>query len=224
MMKKIFTFFALLLGIVISANAQGPNRTFGKFKKIKKDTELTCTENCATIILAYEKGTYINSVKAAIGIDEKFAIAADKGTYIEFKINPGNHIVSLAQGVNDGGNIFKMKECSSDYENFTAIESMFTDVENYKIHFSKDISDLKFNLNDVPYTNKMFAHQINYLTYKKEFKAGETYYFKSIRIANGVSLACGPIVSETSKEDFDRIKSSKKIKGSGEYILYKASK
>lgn len=201
-------------------NAQGPNRTFGKFRKQKGKTELTCSDNCATIILIYEKGTYINTVKAAIGIDDTYALASDKGYYVEFKIPAGIHKISLPQGVNNGSEIYKVQECKCEDSLFIGLCSMYSDWDNYQIMLGKDISHLQYNLTNVPYTNKMFAYQINYLTYTREFKSGETYYFKTIKLSKGLSLSCGPLISETTQENFKIIVQGKNIKGKEEGIIY----
>lgn len=219
-MKKnlgILLIFALIANIV---NAQGPNRTFGKFKKQKGETELACSDNCATIIIVYEKGTYINSVKAAIGINDKFALASEKGYYVEFKIPAGIHKVSLPQGVNDGGTIHKVKQSECEDSEFICLVSMYSDWENYQIKLDNNITNLEFNLTDVPYTNKMFAHQINYLTYERNFESGKTYYYKTIKLAKGLALSCGPLVTETTKDDFETIIEGKNIKGKEDGIIF----
>jgi hypothetical protein len=219
-MKKSYSIVA---GVILSLsiiNAQGPNRTFGLFKKAKNSTELSCSENCATLVLIYEKGTFINSVKAAVGIDDTYAVAADKGCYIEMKIPAGEHKISLPQGVNDGDNIQKVIECEPTDTSFVALCSMFSDWENYSIQLRNDIFDLKYNLTGVPYTNKIFAYQVNYLTYTRNFKPGQTYYYKTIKLAKGLSLSCGPLVTETSRSDFESIIQGKTIKEKGEPIVY----
>ena len=219
MRKKLGTLIAFIL-LASIVHAQGPNRTFGKFKKQKGETELSCTDNCATIILVYEKGTYINRVKAAIGIDDKYAIASDKGYYVELKIPTGIHKISLPQGVNEGGTIHKVEKGECDNSEFICLTSRYSNWENYQIKLNKDISNLMYNLTDVPYTNKMFAYQINYLTYERNFEAGKTYYFKTIKLAKGLSLSCGPLVTETTKDDFEAVIKGKNIKSKGDGIIY----
>lgn len=221
--KKIV---ASLLTVAISTAlfAQGPNRTFGKFRKLneKNKTEYICAENCATIILIYEKGTYINSVKAAIAIDDRYSIASEKGYYIEYKIPTGIHKISLPQGVNQGKTIHKMQECDSPSSSFIRLSSMFSNKENYIIQLGADITDLKYNRTNVPYTNKIFAPQINYLTYGRNFETGKTYYYKSLKLPKKIgSLSCGPIITETTQEDFEAIIKSKNIKGKGELFIHK---
>lgn len=219
-MKRNLGILIVLILLSSLTNAQGPNRTFGKFKKQKGDTELNCSDNCATIILIYEKGTYINSVKAAIGINDKYALASDKGYYAEFKIPAGTHKISLPQGVNGEGNIYKVREIECGDTEFICLESMYSDWENYRIKLNKNITNLEYNLTEVPYTNKMFAYQINYLTYKQNFESGKIYYFKTIKLAKGLSLSCGPLVTETTKDDFETIIKGKNIKSKGEGIIY----
>ena len=219
-MKKITAISISLLILTLSATAQGPNRTFGKFKKLKDPSEITATTDYAIIMLAYEKGTFINSVKAAIGIDDKFAIASDKGYYIEVRIPSGSHKIILPQGINDGSTIFKVKECECENEDYLGLCSMYSDWENYQIKIGKDITNLEYNLTNVPYTNKIFAHQINYLTYKRDFESGKTYYFKTIKLAKGLSLSCGPLVTETTKDDFETVVEGKNIKEQGNIYFY----
>ena len=220
-MKRISVFLVLLILLTLSSVAQGPNRTFGKFKKLKDASEISASADYATIMLAYEKGTYINSVKAAIGIDDKYAVASDKGCYIEVKIPAGKHKISLAQGINDGETIHKVKECECENEGFIALCSMFSDWENYQIILGNDVTNLEYNLTNVPYTNKIFAYQVNYLTYERDFEAGKTYYYKTIKLAKGLSLSCGPLVTETTKDDFETVINGKNIKEKGKAYFYK---
>ena len=67
----------------------------------------------------------------------------------------------------------------------------------------------------------MFAYQINYLTYKREFIQGQSYYFKALKLPKGMSLSCGPLITETSKDDFEVIIKGKNIKEKGEAYLFK---
>lgn len=210
----------LFATIYCFAMGQGPNRTFGKFKKQKGELELVCSEDCATVVLIYEKGTYINNVKAAIGFDHKYAVASDKANYIVFSIKPGIHTVSLPHGVNGAKDSYTVEPCQSEFQGFQGLCSMFSDIENYTISLGEDVTELEYNLSDVPYTNKMFAAQINYLTYQRDFKAGQTYYYKTFKIGNGLSLACGPLITETTKEDFEKLIAGKTIKGEGEAFFY----
>ena len=200
--------------------SQGPNRTFGAFKKTKEIPELNCTDNCATIVLVYEKGTFINNVKAAIGIDDKYAIASEKSYYAEYKIPAGIHKIMLPQGVNQAGTIHVVIKCESTDSNFIALCSKYSNMDNYQINIGKDITELEFNKMNDPYTTKMFASQINYLTYKRMFKAGQTYYYKALKLPNGVSLSCGPLITETSEADFNNIINGSKIKDKGEICLF----
>jgi len=148
----------LLTVITAVSFAQGPNRTFGKFRKVKDKTEFICSDNCATIILIYEKGTYINTVKAAIGIDDKYLIASEKKYYVEYKISAGMHKVSLPQGVNQGETIHKMEKCETEKTGFITLCSMFSNKDNYTILLGSDVINLEYNLTNVPYTNKIFAY------------------------------------------------------------------
>jgi hypothetical protein len=84
-----------------------------------------------------------------------------------------------------------------------------------------DSFDLEYKLSNVPYTNKIFAHQINYLTYKRNFKPNKTYYYKALRLPKGASLSCGPIITETTQKDFENILKGKNVKDKGELFLYK---
>jgi hypothetical protein len=221
-MKQNFGIIVILFMFTSLTNAQGPNRTFGKFKKQKGETELTCSENCATIILVYEKGTYINGlIKAAIGIDDKYALASDIKHYVEINIPAGIHKISLPQGINQGEVIHKVRECELSDTAFLGLCSMFSNKENYTIRIGSDITDLEYNLSKDPYTTEMFAYEINYLTYKRNFKAGKTYYYKSMKLTNDInSLSCGPLISETTYEDFEAIIQGKGIKGKEEGIIY----
>jgi hypothetical protein len=219
MKKNLGTLITLIL-LTSIIHAQGPNRTFGKFKKQKGETELSCTTNCATIILVYEKGTYINTVKAALGIDDTYAIASDKAYYVELKIPAGKHKISLPQGINDGATIHKVEKGDCENSEFICLNSMYSDWENYQIMLGKDIFNLEYNLTNVSYTNKIFARQINCLTYERNFEAGKTYYFKTIKLAKGLSLSCGPLITETTKDDFEAIINGKNIKKKGEAIIY----
>lgn len=226
-MEKIKKYLSviLLLTIIVSASfAQGPNRTFGKFRKVKDKTEFICSDNCATIILIYEKGTYINTVKAAIGIDDKYSIASEKKYYVEYKISAGMHKISLPQGINQGETIHKMEKCETEKAGFIALCSMFSNRDNYTILLGSDITNLKYNLTNVPYTNKIFAYQINYLTYNRNFEVGKTYYYKSLKLPKNIgSLSCGPIITETTQEDFETIIKGKNIKGEGELFIHKSN-
>jgi hypothetical protein len=220
-MKRLTLFLAWTITISSITLSQGPNRTFGNFKKEKGNSEIICVDNCATIVLIYEKGTFINSVKAAIGIDDEYSLAVDKSYYAELKIAPGVHKIILPQGVNQGGTIHTVKECDAGEPGFTGLCSMYSNAENYTLKIGTDVTDLKYNLTDDPYTTRLFAGQINYLTYNRDFKAGETCYFKSLKLPGGLSLSCGPIVTETTQKDFEEIIKGKKIKGKGEAIIYK---
>ena len=220
-MKRIYIITILFIIVTLPSIAQGPNRTFGKFKKQKDASEISATDKYATIMLAYEKGTYINSVKAAIGIDDNYALASDKGYYVELKIPAGKHKISLAQGINDGPNMYKVKECECETEGYIALCSMYSDWENYQIMLGDDVTNLEYNLTNVPYTNQIFANQINYLTCERNFEEGKTYYFKTIKLAKGLSLSCGPLVTETTKDDFEEVINGKNIKEKGNLYFYK---
>jgi hypothetical protein len=221
-MSKKLTIALLSMACMLSTFAQGPNRTFGKFRKLKDAEELTATSNYATIMFAFEKGTYVNPIiKAAIGIDDKYAIALKTGDYIEVKLPAGKHKISLAQGVNDGSTMHKVAECECEIEGYRGLCSMFSNWGNYRIMLGKDITNLEYNLTKVPYTNKIFAYQINYLTYERNFEEGKTYYFKTIKLAKGLALSCGPLVTETTKDDFETIIKGKKIKGKSKAYFYK---
>lgn len=221
-MKRNIEIIAILLMLTNLANAQGPNRTFGKFKKQNGGTELTCSGNCATIILIYEKGTYINGlIKAAIGIDDKYALASDIKYYVEINIPAGVHKISLPQGINQGEVTHEVQECELSDTAFIGLCSMFSNKGNYTIRIGSDITDLEYNLSNVPYTTEMFAYEINYLTYKRNFEAGKTYYYKSLKLPNDInSLSCGPLISETTQEDFETIIQGKNIKGKEKGIIY----
>lgn len=219
-MKKIFLIAVISVLATQILIAQGPNRAFGKFKKLKDHSEINCSDNCATLLIAYPKGTYINNVKAALCIDEKYAIATEKGSFIEVKIPAGKHKITLAQGVSDGVR-HEMEECESQYENFVAFCSNYANVEKYKIHIASDNSELNINLYNLTFTNKMFVPQMDYLSYSRDFKAGANYYFTTFVIGKGVSLSCGPILQETTQEEFELITGGKKIKGESEALYYK---
>ena len=216
---KLVILSSLCIILSLPTFAQGPNRTFGKFKKLKDPSEITADAGYATIMLAYEKGTYINTVKAAIGLDDKFAIATDKGCYIEIHIPAGEHKVMLAQGTDQGGTIHNLEKCDCENDDFICLCSMFSNMGNYQIALKNDITDLLYNLSAPPYTNAIFSY-VKYLTYSRNFKEGETYYYKTLRLDNGASLQCGPIVSETTKADFNNSINSKKIKEKGEPYFY----
>jgi hypothetical protein len=128
--KEISRFIGIIAFTLITTSVsfgQGPNRTFGKFKKVKDKTQLLEPESYATIILIYEKGTFINNVKAAIGVDDQYAIASKKKCYVEYKISSGIHKISLPQGINQGKTIHKMQKYETNNPLFIGLQSRVYD-------------------------------------------------------------------------------------------------
>lgn len=212
MKKHILLISAIFLSFTLSYSQL--SRTFCKYKKVKSEPRITCTDNCAKIVLIYEEGTFINAIQAAIGIDSQFCVASEKRYFVEYGITPGVHNIMLPQGVLDA-NINNIILLCKDTMGFKKLCNA-----DYEILLGGDVTDLKFNQLMYPCGSKMYMHQIYYLTYNRNFKAGEIYYYKAIKLPNGYSLACGPILIETTKEDFEKITTGEKIKGKSEVLVY----
>ena len=117
-----------------------------------------------------------------------------------------------------------MEKHKTEKIGFIALSSMFSNKDNYTILLGSDITNLEYNLTNVPYTNKIFACQINYLTYNRNFEAGKIYYYKSLKLPKNIgSLSCGPVITETTKKDFETILKGKNIKGKGKLFIYKSN-
>ena len=221
-MRKISMTFILLIAIASISLGQGPNRAFSKYRKAKKQN-LTCTENCAEIVIIFEKGTYVNPIiKGGIGIDDVYAVATEYGTYTRLKISAGKHKITIAQGV-DSKNKHEMylgyNELTEkiDTNRFYCIYSAFSNIDNYCISIGKESKNIIVN-QEKDYLQIAALDFTNYTTFDRNFEAGEVYYFKSIK--TGVSFNCGPIFSETTEMDYQGIIEGKAVKKEIEPLIY----
>jgi hypothetical protein len=221
MKRNLITFFIVFfVGSLLLA--QGPNKAFSKFRKIK-NKEFTCTENCSEIVIIFEKGTFVNPIiKGGIGIDDKYALATAYGTYATIKIPAGKHSIIIAQGTEANSNEKMFMDESNlpeelDKNEFSSFCTKFSKFEDYCIAVSKLAENLVTNLKK-DYLQKILADRILYIQYELDLKANETYYFKALKTK--ASFECGPIFSQTSKADFEKIKEGKTLKKEEDPLIY----
>jgi hypothetical protein len=221
-MKKVLIFLFVAF-LCVSSFSQGPNQTFCKFKKVNDASADLCSSECARFVLIYEKGTFMNAIPAALGIDSLYVLTSEKGRYTEYQIPAGTHEVTIPQGIQQGSAYITIMDTirKEEFPGFIILHTISSSIGDYELYLSSESRDINFNLLLQPCNTKMIPHKVYYITFTRLFESGKTYYFKTIKLPGGYSLACGPIITETTGEDFERIVAGETIKEKGDPVLYK---